>query len=60
MLWKISRRENNPNLLFLGRDLNVYCRIMKVQNNNSKNFLAVSLMIVLLKELTIVLSISHG
>ena len=22
--------ENNPNLLFLGRDLNVYCRIMKV------------------------------
>ena len=24
------RRENNPNLTFLGRDLNVFCRIMKV------------------------------
>ena len=59
MLWKISRRKNNPNLLFLGKDLYVFCRIMKVLNNNSK-FLAVSLKIVLLKELTTVLSISHG
>ena len=29
-------------------------------NNNSKKFLAVSLMIILLKELTTLLSISHG